>query len=337
VPASGGNSKSCSVLGALAAAPRVCRISCGRFYAARWKAPRTLNRIHNTTCGAKANWIDSLSLVCWAFVQQARRVSTAQNLCSFFLENLMNSTRTLLVTTLLAIGAIAVAPEAARADFQLSWNQSNTVVADSPGNGNMSINASANGFTVLGGAVGSNSGAFAAGTTGMDFSTISISSNGAGTLILYLSQNGLTAPLGQGVLSETLTGQFFAGGGSVSLQSYANDTGLLYGSATGQAGTSPLISPPNNVTTGAVGLGGTTSTTFLASSPYSMTEVLTITFSGSGTATLSSDGDTTFALPAPAGLVLLASGSPALCLVYYLLRRRKAAARRSPFHMGLEG
>jgi hypothetical protein len=239
----------------------------------------------------------------------------------------------------LAIGATLAAPRNAQADFQLSWNQNSSVIgSDSTNTGFGIFTGSVNGFKVAGFAEGTNSGAFAPNTSGMDLSTISITSAGPGTLILYLTQSGLTSPLGQGTLTGVLTGQFLAGNGTVSMVSYANDTNDLYGNAAGQGGITPAIGPglTNVATTGVGGTGNalinngalsgpsSANTTFIASAPYSMTEIITVNFTSSGTVSLSSDGSTTFALPAPAGLILLISGSPALCLLY-AFRRRKAA------------
>jgi hypothetical protein len=235
------------------------------------------------------------------------------------------------------VGAtILVAPTQAHADFQLTSNQStSTFVLNDASNGATngllgdSIRANlGNGFAVSGSAMGSSSGAFAAGTAGMDLSSVSISSTGSGTLVLYLTENDLSVPVGQGILSETITGQFLGqGSGTVSMVAYGNDTNDLYGNVTSQSGTSPAIGPgTTNVATNSVGLGGSASTTFTSTNPYSITEIITITFIGASTVALSSDGDTTFALPAPAGLVLALAGSPVLAFGAWLHRRKATLA-----------
>jgi len=181
-----------------------------------------------------------------------------------------------------------------------------------------------NGFDVDGSAFGTNSPEIGSGNAGMDLSHFTISSTGIGTVILYLTQNDLSAPLGSGTLSETLTGSFQLGGsGTVSMVAYGNDTNDLYGYGENAPEVDPSPST-YNVTTGSVGLGGSASTGFTSTAPYySLTEILTIDFTSAGQASISSTGDTTFSLPTPTGLLLVLSGSPVLALGYFL-RRRKA-------------
>jgi len=182
------------------------------------------------------------------------------------------------------------------------------------------------GFAVTGSAVGTNSGAFAPGTAGMDLSTISITAAGPSTLTLYLTQNALTSPLGLGALNASLTGHFVTGTGTVSMVSYGNDTNGLYGNATGQTAPPPPTGGNTNVATAAIGLGGSASVNFNATNPYSMTQILTINFTSSGTVSLSSDGSTTFANPEPSTLVLTAVGLPLLGIGMFLRRRRRGEA-----------
>lgn len=230
------------------------------------------------------------------------------------------------VVAVLAVAVIAGAPTQARAALELSWSVNNTVLNDDPTNTSITISASAGGFGITGSAVGANSGAFGPGTTGIDLSTISITANGPSTLTLYLTENGLSSPTGTGTLSTSLTGHFITGTGTVSMVGYGNDTNLAYGNGTGQGGTSPLVSPPGNVATSPIGLGGSAGTTFSATAPYSITEILTINFTSSGSVSLSSDGSTTFSSPAPSALLLLLSGSPVFGLGCWLRRRKSAPA-----------
>ena len=227
----------------------------------------------------------------------------------------------------LVVAAIIGAPTKAHATFELSWSANTSFLGNDPTNTSFGISASAPGFTISGSAVGTNSGAFPVGTVGMDLSTISITSTGPSTLTLYLTQNGLTSPLGTGTLSETLSGHFLSGSGTATMVAYGNDTNGLYGNATGQTAPPPPTGGLTNVSTGPVSLsllGTTASTTFTATNPYSITEIITINFTSTGTVSLSSDGSTTFSSPAPTNLVLLLSSSPVLGLGY-LIRRRKAA------------
>jgi hypothetical protein len=233
------------------------------------------------------------------------------------------------VVAVLVAVAILGAPTQARADLQVSWSASTALLGESTTNGTISSlsNGSAGGFTISGNAAG----AATLGATAMDLSSISISSSAGGTLTLYLTQNGLTSPTGLGTLTGTLTGHFITGSGSVSMVAYGNDTNLLYGNAAGvspggfsESGTTPASGGLTNVATGAISPGGSASTQFNATNPYSMTEIIMITFNSSGgTVSLSSDGSTTFSTPAPAGLVLLFSAVP--CVGLGLWRRSRKA------------
>ena len=235
----------------------------------------------------------------------------------------------LLTVTALGVGILGV-PTLVRADFQLSWNVNTNMIASDPTNTALGFSTgNVGGYSVSGSAAGANSGAFSNGTTGMDLSTISIKYSGSGpsTLVLYLTQNDLTSPLGQGILSGSLTGQFVNGAnGTATMVSYGNDTNALYGNATGQAGTSPYLNPPDNVATASMGLNGSASTAFFSTNDFSMTEIITINFAAGGSVLLSSDGDTTFALPAPTSLVLLLAGAPFLVGFVWLRRRTGSRA-----------
>jgi len=218
------------------------------------------------------------------------------------------------------------APNQAHATLQLSWSANTNLLGSDASNTLLSgISAAAGGFSISGSAVGTNSGAFGPGVAGMDLSTITITSSGPSTLTLYLTQSGITSPTGLGTLSQSLTGQFLAGNGTVSMVSYANNSpnNLLYGNATGQTAPPPPTGGLTNVVTSAIGLGGASSTFFNASSPWSMTAIFTINFQTAGTVSLSSDGKTTFGVPAPAGILLACSGMPVFGLGAWL-RRRKA-------------
>jgi len=222
-----------------------------------------------------------------------------------------------------------------KAAFILSWNVSNTAIGGTTNNSDFGfVGVSAGGFTINGSATGNNT--LGAGqTSAMDLSTTTITSSGAGTVVLVLTQNNLTSPLGPGNLTGFLSGHFVTGSGSASMISYGNDTNGLYGFATAGAlltpgGTTPPVNnipiANANVATGVITMtpaGNTSTVGFNATSPYSMTQIITINFNaGGGTVSLSSDGSTTFTNPAPAGFILALTGAPVLGFGAWMRRRK---------------
>jgi PEP-CTERM motif len=156
----------------------------------------------------------------------------------------------------------------------------------------------------------------------MDLSTITLSSNGAGTATIIFSENNISSPTGLGTISETISGHFlFGGSGSISYTTYGSNNNTLYNSL-------PLTPAPggnSGAVTTLTNNGSSSSGSFNASAPYSLTEVLTITFNGTGTVQLSSDSSAQFtanAVPEPSSMAI--AGLGALGMIGYGLRRRNA-------------
>jgi len=252
----------------------------------------------------------------------------------FVLANKMGLRKVLNFAICASIVVLGVTTKA-RADFHLSGT-------DTAGGGtNVEIGSDASNtlimfslktvgnFTVTGTALGTNSGTFAVGDSGMDLSAVSVNSAGAGTLILYLTQSALTIPVGSASVVETITGHFITGSGSITAIGYANDTNLLYGSTGSEpGGTSPAVGPPNNVATGTVDAlngPGSSVASFFSIPPYSITEIVTIHFSTTG-GSVSFDGSEVVTAPAPMSLVLCLSALPVVAMGY-LVRRNRTRTR----------
>jgi hypothetical protein len=191
------------------------------------------------------------------------------------------------------------------------------------GNGTFSFGVTApGGFSSTGNAFGET---FLASPAHMDMSTLTVSSTGAGTATLIFSMNNINSPTGLGTINELITGHIASGTGSISVAytTYGSNSNTLFttnpapadgrtGTATGTATTNPLGT-----------ISASSSGTFTASAPYSLTEVLAITFSGAGSISLSSDSSANFtAVPEPSSMAI--AGLGALGMIGYGLRRRKA-------------
>ena len=181
----------------------------------------------------------------------------------------------------------------AHATLQVTVNGTNEGTND-PTNNFVTFSYHSSPFTINGGTA---TGAATLGFAGIDLSTLTLSSSGSGTITLIISESGLSSPIGQGTLSETLSAHFTAGSGDVSYTTYGDQNNTLYSS-------SPSSNPPTVVGTTTqtytneatnVVFGATTTASFTSTNPYSMTEVLSITFgSAGGTASISSDASSQF-------------------------------------------
>jgi hypothetical protein len=157
----------------------------------------------------------------------------------------------------------------------------------------------------------------------MDLSTVSVSSTGAGTVELVFSMNNITSPVGPGTITETITAHVVQAGSAtvdVTYSTKGDNTNFLYDgtlpSSPFQASLGPISVPHSGTSASASGA-------FTALSPYSLTEVLILTFHGSGKVSLSSDSSAQFqAVPEPSSMAM--AGLGALGIIGYGLRRRKA-------------
>jgi len=207
--------------------------------------------------------------------------------------------------------------ERAHADLSVSLN--NGTPATVAGNGILAFALASSPITASGNATG---GTALGSPAEMDLSSLAISSSGAGTATLIFSMNNIMSPVGPGIISESITGSFALGTGTIMYQTFGSNSNTLYSSLPltpppgGMTGIVTSLTPPTNASSGA----------FTATSPYSLTEVLTITFTSAsgGNVNLSSDARANFtAAPEPSTMAI--AGLGALGLIAYGLRRRKAS------------
>ncbi|MGE3822485.1 MAG: PEP-CTERM sorting domain-containing protein [Isosphaeraceae bacterium] len=226
-----------------------------------------------------------------------------------------------LATTLALLGLMAVvtsAPAHANLSVTLIGNvpASAATTASQVPNTSMNFELTTGQFTTKGTAFGE---VFLGQPTLMDLSTVSLSSSGPGTATIVFSMNNLTAPIGAGGIFQSITAQFLrASTGSFALTTYGSQANTLYTSV-------PVVAPPTVVATPTVVVsGGSSTANFTSVNPFSLTQVLVITFTSAGTVSLSSDSQAQFIIPEPSTVALALTGAPMLGL--YWLRRRRARA-----------
>lgn len=202
--------------------------------------------------------------------------------------------------------------ERAHADLEVTLDTVSTGVLS--GNGQFPFNLTSGTFQASGTATGES----VLGPATMDLSSLSVSGTAGTTVNLILSMDNINSPVGPGTISETITGHFVSGTGSASYTTYGSNANTLFTSV-------PTLFDGS---AGPAALGGTATGSFNASAPYSLTEVVTITFTTTGTlnASLSSDSSANFsasAVPEPSTMAI--AGLGALGMIGYGLRRRKSA------------
>jgi len=210
----------------------------------------------------------------------------------------------------------------ARADLAVTLiGASSQTATNAPGggNGDLPFNLAVSPFASQGTAHGETS-VFVNQPATMDLSTVTVSTTGAGTVTLVFSMNNIHSPTGPGVVTETISGHVVSAAGTVgfSYSTFGSNANTLFTTVPGGA---PAAGPLTGTFTTAVG-GGTASGNFTASNPFSLTEVLTLTFSGAGTVSLSSDSSASFSNPEPGSIALAFSGLPVVGLLW--ARRRRA-------------
>jgi hypothetical protein len=142
----------------------------------------------------------------------------------------------------------------------------------------------------------------------LDLSSIEMSNDAGGTLVVTLSANGFTSPTGSANWLSQFSGNFVVGAATVTLQTFLDSTNTLLGTATSLSTLSPASTP--------FGLQDVASASTLA--PFALTEILTITTQGA--THLSFDASIVEA-PEPASLFVAGTAFVSLGA----LRRRRRA------------
>jgi len=149
---------------------------------------------------------------------------------------------------------------------------------------------------------------------------------GQHTLTIYVSATGFTSPSSPPPvnLGITSTTDEQGGGVAVTFQGFADPTNTLFGmSGTSTPGTGNTYTASGQA---GIGSGGPLTTTFnLDPGPngYSLTDVISMKIDG-GTDITNTASNLTVVTPAPAGIVLAASGLPLLALGCLRRRLRRA-------------
>jgi len=233
--------------------------------------------------------------------------------------------KSVLLTAALAVAAMLGAPGLARADLEIALQEdagARTVVATGASFTTAAFNGVFGDFTVsiLGGASHN-----AATLSDLLGSTTNIANNSGAThtLKIFITQDGYTLPVGpqlkvesglaitSNIAGVTLTNIF---------QAFADKNNNLFGTSDFTNGPQTAIANGSTADTGSANGVFTRNAT-----PYSVTSVSSFQVTGGSSTNFSNHVNLTAAgVPAPAGLVLAASGVPVLALGW--LRRRKVQA-----------
>jgi hypothetical protein len=215
----------------------------------------------------------------------------------------------------IAMAGLLILGLSERAHADLSVTLVGVGTDSTAGNGTLIVNLAGGGLSAVGAATGETT---LGAPAHMDLGTTTITASAPGTATLIFSMDMINSPVGLGTISETLTAHSIIGAASFALQTFGTNGNVLY--------TSLPLSPAPTGMTGIVTnpLGGTSTGSFTASAPYTLTEVLTITFAGAGTASVSTDSSANFTVvPEPSTMAIAGLGS--LGFIAYGLRRRKAS------------
>lgn len=148
----------------------------------------------------------------------------------------------------------------------------------------------------------------------MDLNTFTIASTGAGTIKFTMSATNFD--IGQVRVLESIFSGSTSTGSQAQFQVWVNSDNTLFSTAGDLSSDSGLVGPGGFAITNG-DLGNFTG-------PFSITATITFTATGAGQS-ISGDGRVNVLTPAPAGLILAASGLPFLGLLRRRLRRSEPA------------
>jgi hypothetical protein len=146
----------------------------------------------------------------------------------------------------------------------------------------------------------------------LDLAVSGVAAPATWNLVIQASMTGITTTSPQSI-TDMFTGSVIPAQLAATAHTWVNSANTLFSTAGDKydSGTLPL---PSNVNAGAN-----------ATPNFSMTSQVTLTGTNSQNVSVSLDHNTALAVPAPAGLVLLAAGAPVFALGYW--RRKKAAVK----------
>ncbi len=203
--------------------------------------------------------------------------------------------------------AIALASSPAYAGLEIELQSDGQTYYSQPGTSPLLVSQSIGNFTTT-----ANIGT-ATNAPALDLSSADISSSAGGTLVITLSGNDFTSPDGAAIWLSQFSGNFVTGQATVTVQTYLDSSNTLLGTAT-LLSTLSASSTPFSVSDFLIASTG---------EPFALTEVLTITTTGSSNLSLdASVADSP--IPEPASMTLL--GSSAMGLFIAARRKRKKAA-----------